>query len=161
MKQKLMFEWMDSLSLSEICLAGFAVCHAFCFPFAQSFGKIFHLCFSTWGSCNTAVLGDTWNAAETPSTPLPFSLIYCCICFECHVYSHSFEFDFCVVLKLLSVSLFLRALHTTPGLRLSSGLVINSQFCYWMAKIGISWEILYDMEVSRNEKPFLKILIWV
>jgi len=47
----------------------------------------------------------------------PFScLTYCCISFECRVYLHSFVFDFCVVLKLVSISVFLRGLHTTAGL---------------------------------------------
>lgn len=56
------------------------------------------------------MIQQSWEIPEMLGKHLvhicPFAcLIYCCICFECHVYSHSFVFDFCVVLKLLSVSL--------------------------------------------------------
>lgn len=98
-----------------------------------------HLCFSTWGSCDTAGLGDAWNAGETSSPPLPFclfDLLLYLLWMPCLL--TQFVFDFCVVLKLLRVSLLMRALHTTPGLCLWSGLVKNSQICYRMAKIGIS-----------------------
>lgn len=69
--------------------------------FAQSFWEAFNLCFITWGSSDAAVVGDIWQAGEDLVHLCPFScLIFCCSAFECHVYLHSFVFDFCVVLKL-------------------------------------------------------------